>query len=567
MWGTNLDLGQIRKLLEKWWVMTVTVERVDDYDLMPKALAILLRGLHYPAEARSSICASFDLAARAMRAARLGILLLRHEPEGIRAEVLYSKGFTMQELRGIECQDQSLAGNHPLVLEMIAQAGSAAKGGESLRPFAGDLLGNKVLAIPISDPILDIAVAILYLEREGSQATDLDAQERDWIESFRLALGQILHMGFERSGNGLASAKALPKLGELGSATELVGDSLATQALRKILHEVYIPAASNPDPDPILILGEKGTGKDLVARYIYAYSARANFPYVALNCAEITDELAAARLFGHKRGSFTGSLANEPGLFRAADRGVLFLDEIGDLSLRSQAALLRVLENRTVVPLGETKEIKVDVQVILATNCDPERAVAEGRIRADLLDRFRTEEIRLVPLCERPWDIPTLIEHFMAHHQKRTQKRIRGLHPDVLRAMVGYSWPGNVRELARVCSLLVTHTCQGTLIDMPLLRRLLPHVAEKERNPKAGAMLLGDVPMREALETFGRELILARLKQHNWNVRSARESLGLPKTTFHRYTRALGISSSLRSEGGHLGTGPAESCVTAQLGG
>lgn len=117
---------------------------------------------------------------------------------------------------------------------------------------------------------------------------------------------------------------------------------------------------------------------------------------------------------------------------------------------------------------------------------------------------------------------------------------------------MGYSWPGNVRELARVCSLLVTHASAGTLIDMVLFNRLLPAVASKERNPKAEAMLLGDVPMRDALETFGRELILARLKRHNWNVRSARESLGLPKTTFHRYTRALGIAAIPRSDDTHL---------------
>jgi DNA-binding NtrC family response regulator len=315
------------------------------------------------------------------------------------------------------------------------------------------------------------------------------------------------------------------------------------QALRRQLHSTYIPAAGAPDPDPLLILGEKGTGKDLVARYLHAYCARRDRPFVAVNCAEITDELAAARFFGHRKGSFTGALADAPGFFRAAQGGVLFLDEIAELSLRAQGTLLRVLENRTIVPVGDTREtrVDVDVQVVLATNRDPERLVADGGLKPDLYDRFRTQALKLQPLRERPWDMPALVRHFVAHHERRTRKKTLGVAPDAVRALVAYAWPGNVRELDRVCSLLITHAEPNAVLDRALLVRCYPDVLGAAPNPKVGTVLWEDAPMREAVRAFERELILSRLERHNGNVRAARESLRLPKTTFHRYAVELGL--------------------------
>jgi DNA-binding NtrC family response regulator len=251
--------------------------------------------------------------------------------------------------------------------------------------------------------------------------------------------------------------------------------------------------------------------------------------------------MAAARFFGHKKGAFTGAATDEPGFFRAAHRGFLFLDEIGELSLRAQGTLLRVLENRTVVPVGETREIRVDVQVVLATNRDAEKAVQEGAIKADLFDRFRTQSIRVLPLRERPWDVPALAQHFIAHHERRTRKKTLGLTPAALRAMVSYTWPGNVRELARVLSLFVTRAKPGERLDEDLVARCYPDLLNRTPNPRAAGLLWDEVPMRKALRAFERELIISRLERYNWNVRSARESLGLPKSTFHRYAAGLGI--------------------------
>jgi DNA-binding NtrC family response regulator len=510
-------------------------------DLLALSFNILLRGLLYPREMSQTISASLELAAQGLHAESVVLFLVRHQPDTIQLEALYSRGLTDIEIRSVE-RDKNVEAKLSRVWEVIKDQTPKLS---LVTPRLQQRVGTQhdVVCLPVHDPILNVLTAVLNFER----CQGFDDQAEQWAETYTLALSQLIHLGFPCELHELTTDLDIG-LEPPANAPELIGDSVDTQTLRRQLHEIYIPGASTQDPDPILILGEKGTGKDLVARYIYACSTRRNRPYIAVNCAEITDELATARFFGHKKGSFTGSTGDEPGLFRAADHGVLFLDEIGDLSARAQGTLLRVLENRTLVPLGETKELRVDVQVILGTNCDPERAIAEGRIRADLLDRFRTQEIRLLPLRDRPWDIPALVRHFLAYHEKRTRKKSLGLHPDVLRMMVGYSWPGNVRELARVCSLLVTHVKVGAPICDTLFNRLLPHIAKEGWNPKAGALLAGGVPMRTALETFGRELILARLREHKWNVRSARESLGLPKTTFHRYTRTLGIAGSIREE-------------------
>src|SRR5262249_46295484 len=252
-----------------------------------------------------------------------------------------------------------------------------------------------VLCAPLLHPLRDGVLAVMYFQATGQAYGDSDVV---WIDGYAAALAQAFALRFQEQERERELAELLAERDRPDNAPELVGESAHTQALRRVLHETYIPAAEAPDPDPVLILGEKGTGKDLVARYLHAYSARRSRPFVPVNGAEITDEMAAARFFGHKRGAFTGALGDEPGFFRAAHRGVLFLDEIAELSPRAQGTLLRVLENRTVVPVGDTRETRVDVQVLLATNRDLSEAVASGAIKADFLDRFKTQTLVLQPL-------------------------------------------------------------------------------------------------------------------------------------------------------------------------
>jgi anaerobic nitric oxide reductase transcription regulator len=222
---------------------------------------------------------------------------------------------------------------------------------------------------------------------------------------------------------------------------------------------------------------------------------------------------------------------------------MLFLDEVAELSLRAQASLLRVLENRLVVPVGETKEIPVDVAVVLATNSDLASAVAQGRLRADFHDRFRTQSIRLLPLREHPWDIPLLLEHFRSHHEHRLQKKTLGFTQEALRALVSHSWPGNVRELARACSAFVAHAKPGAPINQALIERSYPEALQGSPNPTAAPVLWEGATLRDAVRSFQREVILARMERYRGDVRGARDSLGLTKSTFHRYVKNLGIAA------------------------
>src|SRR6185503_4628826 len=323
--------------------------------------------------------------------------------------------------------------------------------------------------------------AVVYLSNAGHDPDEAyGLLDGEILEAYTRALGQVfsVHLEKQRREQELAALKV--RLVE--GAPDLIGDSPQTLALRRILHEVHIPAATSRDPDPLLVLGESGTGKDLVARYIHAYGARAKKTLRVANCGEITDELASSRFSGHAKGAFTGALQSEPGFFRASNGGVLFLDEIGNLRPCAQAALLRALDNRAVTPVGETQEVTVDVYVILATNRDLDAAVREGSFREDLYRRFKTNQVRLTPLRERPWDVPPLAAYYVRCHERRTGKKTLGLTADAVRAMVGYSWPGNVREVKNVCSLLVMHAKLGARLDRAMLTQLYPEIGAAPGN-------------------------------------------------------------------------------------
>jgi DNA-binding NtrC family response regulator len=385
-------------------------------------------------------------------------------------------------------------------------------------------------------------LAVVYFQNSGLIEA-YGADDRTWLEGYATAVGRVFGFHFRKERQERELRERLETAEASEDAPEILGDSAHIQALRLMLHETYIPTLDVENPEPILLLGERGTGKDLIARYLHAFSARQKRPLIVVNCAEITDELAASRFFGHKKGSFTGAVTDETGFFRAADGGVLFLDEIGELSPRAQAHLLRVLENHVVTPVGETREIPVDVAVILATNRDLAEAVQAGTLRADFYDRFRTLALRLLPLRERPWDIPILLEHFRRHHERKHKKRTLGFTPEALRALASSAWPGNVRDLARACAVFVIHAQPGAPIDLALLQRCLPEILQESPNPKAGPLLWADLSFRDATHQFERELLLARLERHGGSAKATRESLGLSKATFHRYMKELGISA------------------------
>jgi len=492
----------------------------------------------------AALRASFEAAARGFGAQK-ALLLIVEQKEPLRLRAVHVLGqLTKEQIAACE-RGESVRGVSPSLIQRVVAGGRAEliedprlQANASHTPsLQGG--GYSVLCAPICDPFREAVLAVIYLQNSGLLEAYGEA-DRAWLEGYATAVGRLFGLSFRHT----AQERELKELrGAVDDGPEILGDSSHTAALRRMLHETFIPAMEVENPEPILVLGERGTGKDLIARYLHAYSSRHKRPLVVVNCAEITDELAASRFFGHKRGSFTGALTDEPGFFRAADGGVLFLDEVAELSPRAQAHLLRVLENHTVTPVGQTREHKVDVAVVLATNRDLDQAVRDGAVRADFYDRFRTLAVRLLPLRERPWDIPPLLEHFRRHHERKHRKRTMGFTRESFRALVSYDWPGNVRDLARACSLFVIHSQPGAWIDRALIERVLPEILAGAPNPKAGPLLGEGSTLEEALEAFERELILSRLEQHGGNVKAARESLGLTKTTFHRTMKRLGITS------------------------
>jgi DNA-binding NtrC family response regulator len=229
----------------------------------------------------------------------------------------------------------------------------------------------------------------------------------------------------------------------------IIGRSVAIEALLAQVERVA------PTEATVLIVGERGTGKELVATALQRASRRRDHPFVAVNCAALTTELLASELFGHERGAFTGAAERAIGLVRAADGGTLFLDEVGDLPLPAQAMLLRFLQEREVRAVGGRTTARVDVRVIAATNADLDRAIRERTFRADLHDRLAEVVLEVPPLRERREDIPVLVEHFLAVHSHRHGVRTRGLTPEAREVIDRHPWPGNVRQLEHALSRAV----------------------------------------------------------------------------------------------------------------
>src|SRR5919205_4133879 len=246
---------------------------------------------------------------------------------------------------------------------------------------------------------------------------------------------------------------------------EMVGASVAMRALRKQI------AAVAPTDGRVLIYGESGTGKELVARAIHAQSRRAAAPFVELNCAAIPEELIESELFGHARGAFTGATHPKRGKFELADGATLFLDEVGDMSPRMQAKVLRVLEEQRFEPVGSTTSMRVDVRVLAATNKRLEVEIERGAFRADLLFRLNVIPFEVPPLRERAEDVPLLVEHFNRRFSLAYKKRPKLFEPSAVEALQGYSWPGNVRELRNTIErVVIMHTgAKVSASDLPPL--------------------------------------------------------------------------------------------------
>jgi two-component system nitrogen regulation response regulator NtrX len=315
----------------------------------------------------------------------------------------------------------------------------------------------------------------------------------------------------------------------LEERTQIIGEGEAIRALREAI------ATAAPTSGRVLIHGENGSGKELVARAIHALSGRRDGPFVEVNCAAIPDELIESELFGHERGAFTGAIARRRGKFETADGGTLFLDEIGDMSLRTQAKVLRALEEQVIERVGGREPIKVDVRVIAASNRDLESLIAQSVFRDDLFYRLAVIPIEVPPLRARRDDIPRLVDHFIAVFSAENGKRVKTVSGEALAYFLAYDWPGNVRELRNMVERLVIMT-PGEVIGADDL----PSPLRPKEAPPVGAE--GQRSLKEARDGFERAYILAELRAHDWNMTRTAERLGIERSHLYRKIKAYGIA-------------------------
>jgi two-component system, NtrC family, nitrogen regulation response regulator NtrX len=317
----------------------------------------------------------------------------------------------------------------------------------------------------------------------------------------------------------------------------MVGESAA---IRQVRDQIAMAAPTN---GRVLIYGENGTGKELVARGIHMSSRRRSGQFVEVNCAAIPEELIESELFGHVRGAFTGAVADRRGKFEVADGGTIFLDEIGDMSLKTQAKVLRVLQEQVMEPVGGTNRIRVDARVVAATNKDLQAEIKAGQFREDLYFRLNVIPIFVPPLRERQEDIPLLADHFMAEFSQEYGRRLKRLDATAIKTLQRYNWPGNVRELRNVIErlmIMVPGDAIGasdlSFLDVPLM-------------PAAAAASTGSpekMTLHEARDQFERDLILKTLAEQQGNMSRTAEVLGVERSNLYRKMKTFGIAPASR---------------------
>jgi two-component system response regulator PilR (NtrC family) len=307
-------------------------------------------------------------------------------------------------------------------------------------------------------------------------------------------------------------------------------DMVASDRNMKKIFDLIPKAASSKTN--VMITGESGTGKELVARAIHKHSHRKNQPFVTINCGGIPENLLESELFGHKKGSFTGAIQDKMGLFRAAHDGTMFLDEIGDLPLPTQVKLLRVVQDRTFKPIGETEDVKVDVRIVSATNKDLEQKVISGQFREDLFYRLNVISLKIPPLRERKEDIPVLLDYFLDKFSKEHGKEKISISNYTIKALSNYSFPGNVRELENLVERSISLGMSNIILPESLT---LSHFKDKQRTPEIKDQL--NIPpegidLEKVIQEIEKNYILNALKMSNGKKGEASRLLNLSPRSF-----------------------------------
>lgn len=434
-------------------------------------------------------------------------------------EVFSAEGFNPRFVQSSDAALASLANEHADVLISDVRMGTLDDGLRLL-----DQVRNQY-------PLLPVVLITAF----GSVDTAVRAVKRgafDYVSKpFEI---EALVATVRRAVAGKAAVnQAVPEEAEQPAASGLIGRTPAMLEVYKMIARVADSTAS------VLITGESGTGKELVARAIHAHGERAAEPFVAINCGAITETLLETELFGHVKGSFTGAMANKCGIFEQAGRGTVFLDEVSEMSMGLQVKLLRVLQEKEVVPVGGAGSIPIAGRVIAATNRDPEQLATTGSFRQDLLYRLNVIDLRLPPLRDRRGDIPLLVAHFLRKQTPDGCKPAR-LDERALKALMNYSWPGNVRELENVIERAVTlkHTGSITVDDLP--PKLISETLEPASGPaEIPARLFDGLPSLDEIE---RRYLKHVLEATGGNRKRAAEILAVNRKTLYRMAARLGVA-------------------------
>lgn len=373
--------------------------------------------------------------------------------------------------------------------------------GENISNFEMEIIDSSGEAVPVS-----VSTALL-IDEEGEIVGG--------VETFR----------------DLSVLKDLRKeLEERYSFAHIVGKNVKMQEVYHLI-EVVSQTSST-----VLVQGETGTGKDLIARAVHYNSPRRDGPFVKVSCAALPETLLESELFGHKQGAFTGAIRDKPGRFSLANGGTIFLDEVGEIPVGVQAKLLRVLEEQEFEPLGGTNSVKVDVRIIAATNRDLQEAMKEKKFREDLYYRLNVLTISIPPLSDRSDDIPLLIDHFIEKYNKKMKKRINSVSQTTMDFLVDYTWPGNVRQLEHAIEHAFIH-CRKDSIHM----EHLPEEIKREEAKPAG-----DLPREPySLREIERQIVLRALRKNLWNREKTAHTLEISRTTLWRKMKEYGISEKL----------------------
>jgi DNA-binding NtrC family response regulator len=381
------------------------------------------------------------------------------------------------------------------------------------------------------------ALPVIVMTAYGTVETAVEAMKAgasDYVlkpfsmEEMKLIIGKELDVHRLREENrSLREA-----LGQRYEFRNLVARSARMQEVLATVERVA------PTNATVLLGGESGVGKDMIARAVHQHSRRAAGPFIKINCTAIPENLLESELFGYEKGAFTGAVTSKPGKFELADKGTVFLDEIGDVPSSIQAKLLRVLQEREFERLGGTKTLKVDVRVVAATNQDLRAALEEGTFREDLYYRLNVVPINLPPLRERKEDIPYLVDHFLAHFARESGKPIAGITPQAAQLLMEFHWPGNVRELENIIERAVALST-GTMLDVGDIR--LDLSPSKPGGPSAAPAASPFPQEGVTLEQFEDEIIREALRRANGNKSQAARLLGLSRNALRYRLSKMGM--------------------------